>query len=171
MDGVVRMVTAEVTWALVRAGGALLMLAAFWLAGVVVQRVVQRVYEKTDPARQDVIRLMGQSAKFGLIAFGAVTALGTVGVNVATLVAGLGLTGFALGFALRDALSNFLAGVLLLVFRPFHRHDRITVTGFEGVVTAIDFRYTTLEAEDRRILIPNAMLFANPISLQRAPAA
>ena len=59
-------------------------------------------------------------AKLSLIVFGLVTALGTAGVNVSALVAGLGLTGFALGFAFRDVLSNLLAGVLILLYGHSH---------------------------------------------------
>ena len=55
--------------------------------------------------------------------------LGTLGINVSALVAGLGLTGFALGFAFRDALSNVLAGVMILLYHPFHRGDCANITG------------------------------------------
>ena len=80
---------------------------------------------------------------------------------------GLGLTGFALGFAFRDVLSNLLAGVLILLYRPFARGDRISVTGLEGVVTHIDLRYTNLEHEGNLMLIPNSNLFTNPITVFR----
>ena len=71
---------------------------------------------------------------------GLVTALGTLGVDVSALVAGLGLTGFALGFAVKDTISNILAGVLLLVYRPFSKKDYVedsmdldaTSHGFRG---------------------------------------
>ena len=75
------------------------------------------------------------------------------------------MTGFALGFAFRDVLSNVLAGVLILLYRPFRRGDKIRVTGFEGSVTNIDLRYTTIDAADRIILIPNSNLFTNPIEV------
>ena len=68
-----------------------------------------------------VVRLMAMAARVTLLVAGIVTALGTVGVDVSALVAGLGLTGFALGFAIKDTISNILAGVLLLVYRPFSR--------------------------------------------------
>jgi small-conductance mechanosensitive channel len=168
MDDLGRVFSAQVLWIAARAGGALAALIGFWLAGAIVQRVTDRFYERAEVSKRDVIRLISQTAKFALIVLGVVTALGTVGVNVAALVAGLGLTGFALGFALRDALSNVLAGMLILMYRPFRRDDRIAVSGFEGLVTAVDFRYTTLETEDRRILIPNSILFTNPISLHRS---
>jgi Mechanosensitive ion channel len=87
--------------------------------------------------------------------------LGTVGINVSALVAGLGLTGFALGFALKDALSNMLAGVLILSYRPFRHGQRIEVSGYQGTFANIDFRYTTLQTEEKTILLPNANLFTN----------
>ena len=52
---------------------------------------------------------------------GVITALGTIGVDVTGLVAGFGLTGFAVGFAMKDALANLLAGVMILLYRPFRK--------------------------------------------------
>ena len=149
-------------------GASLLILLAFWLASVSAKKIICRVERTADTARQDVLNLLGQIAKIGLVVFGAVTALGTLGVNVSALVAGLGLTGFALGFAFRDALSNVLAGILIFMYHPFRRGDHIAVTGFEGVVIGIDLRYTTLRAEGKILLIPNSTLFTNPISVTNA---
>ena len=151
-----------------RIAAGLLVFLAFWFASVILQKTIRRIYQKSDPGKKDVIHLMGQAVKIGLLVFGAVTALGTMGINVSALVAGLGLTGFALGFALRDALSNLLAGVSILIYRPFRRNDHISVAGFEGTVIEIDLRYTTLQAEDKKFLIPNSTLFTNPISLLEA---
>lgn len=138
--------------------------AAFWVAAVIADRAVRRV---TGLARINMLvaALLSRTARFTLIGLGVVTALGTLGVNIAALVAGLGLTGFALGFALKDTISNLLAGVLLLLYRPFGVNDRISVSGHEGTVVAIDLRYTTLQQEARRILIPNSVLFTNPITV------
>jgi small-conductance mechanosensitive channel len=88
-----------------------------------------------------------------------------MGVNVSALVAGLGLTGFALGFALKDVLSNLIAGILILLYRPFRLNDYITVGGLQGIVTEIDLRYTRLEKEGEAYLIPNSVLFTNSIGL------
>jgi small-conductance mechanosensitive channel len=115
----------------------------------------------------DLFDLLGRVASVSLILFGFITGLGTVGVDVSALVAGLGLTGFALGFAFRDVLSNLLAGVLILLYRPFSRGDRISVTGLEGMVTHIDLRYTNLECDGNLVLIPNSSLFTNPIIVFR----
>ena len=97
--------------------------------------------------------------------FGFVTALGTLGIDVSALVAGLGLMGFALGFALKDIISNLLSGVLILLYRPFEKGNRIKISSYEGIVVSIDLRYTELDCEGKKVLIPNSKLFADPITV------
>lgn len=137
----------------------------FWIAGVVVEYVVSRFDRKVGEGRKDVFQFLAKIVKTCVLVFGAVTALGTLGINVSALVAGLGLTGFALGFALKDVLSNLLAGMLILIYRPFRINDRILVTGanLEGLVIHIDLRYTVLQNEDKLLLVPNSMLFTNAL--------
>jgi small conductance mechanosensitive channel len=135
---------------------------AFWVAARIVHAIIRRLHTHADE-NADLLDLLGRVARVGLNVLGVVTALGTAGVNVSALVAGLGLTGFALGFAFRDVLSNLLAGVLILLYRPFARGARISVTGLEGVVTEIDLRYTKLSCDGDLVLIPNSNLFTNPI--------
>ena len=162
------LVTAAVLF-LPRLGVSILTFVGFWVAAAVLGAILGRFGERTHVGT-DVVRLAQRMTKTGLLVFGAVTALGTTGINVSALVAGLGLTGFALGFAFRDILANVVAGVLILVYRPFTRNDRVAVAGFEGTVSEIDLRYTTLTTEDKRILIPNSTLFTNAISVAQSAA-
>ena len=151
-----------------RLGAGLLVALAFWLVGRVLRAAVSRYLAgHLDPS---VAALICQALHLTALALGLVTALGTVGIDVTALVAGLGLTGFALGFALKDLVANMVAGVLVLVYRPFHRQDRVAVAGFEGVVREIDLRYTTLETDEQIILIPNQTLLANAVTISRGPA-
>jgi small conductance mechanosensitive channel len=144
---------------------AIVIFFAFWIIAVIVSRIIRRVWlERTkDP---DVVRLLEQTARVSILTFGAVTALGTVGINILALVAGLGLTGFALGFAFKDALSNYLSGILLIIYKPFTYHDEISVSGQHGVVTDINLRYTVLVNDEQTILIPNSQLFSNVVIIQ-----
>lgn len=153
-----------------RVGGALLVFAGFWIASLIVPPLLGRVGKRTPAHHAALLELGGQCAKIAWRVFGVVSALGTLGVDVSALVAGLGLTGFALGFALKDVISNVLAGVLILFYRPFGRGDHITSAGMEGLVTNIDLRYTTLLAGDKRILIPNSNLLTNAIVVNPPPA-
>jgi small-conductance mechanosensitive channel len=149
-----------------RIGMGLVVIFFFWLITVAVRQFIGRISEKTDFNTRFVLRLAGRMASIAIMVFGVVTGLGTMGIEVSALVAGLGLTGFALGFALKDVLSNFIAGVLILLYRPFSVNDSITVAGYEGAVTEIDLRYTTLRKEDQKILIPNSVLFTNTIAVR-----
>jgi small conductance mechanosensitive channel len=117
-----------------------------------------------------VINLLARSANVVLLVIGFVTALGTLGIDVSAIVASLGLTGFALGFALKDSISNLLSGVLILIYRPFVVGDTIMVKSFEGRVSTIDLRYTRLELDGDKILVPNSLLFSNPISIKSGSA-
>ena len=165
MQTITKQLAAQVAFLVPKIAMGLLMLFVFGLAGHLLQKIIGRLGLSANTSKQDVLTLMGQTGKVGLFILGAVTALGTMGINVSALVTGLGLTGFALGFAFRDSLSNILAGILILMYQPFHRNDHIAVAGFEGAVVGIDLRYTTLIAEDKKLLIPNSLLFNNPISL------
>lgn len=156
---------------LIRIGTSLLVFAGFWIASKVVHAVIRRLHSRVPAGNADLLDLLGRIAGLALLLFGFVTALGTIGIDVSALVAGLGLTGFALGFAFRDVLSNLLAGVLILLYRPFGRGDHIATTGFDGVVVQIDLRYTTLQSESKIILIPNSNLFTNPIEVRGRSAA
>lgn len=140
-------------------------LVAFWLAAAVTLAVLRRVAARSEGGRRDVLRLAGRALYVSLLVIGIVSALGTVGINVGAMIASLGLIGFALGFALKDTLSNLLSGVMILLYRPFRIGDRIAAAGLEGIVASIDLRYTTLSAEDRRLLLPNSMLFTNTITV------
>ena len=84
---------------------ALLLLFVFWLASRMVRKVIFAAGEKGE-VDDHVVRLMAMTARVGLLIAGLITALGTMGVDVSALVAGLGLTGFALGFAVKDTISN-----------------------------------------------------------------
>jgi small-conductance mechanosensitive channel len=144
---------------------ALLVFGAFWIGGSVLRKVIIRVGESRRFDRY-LARLFGKTARVAMIIVGVVTALGTVGVDVTALVAGVGLTGFALGFALKDIVSNVLSGILIIIYKPFQHGDGIKVSSFEGTVTNIDLRYTTLDTGDAKIFVPNSLLFTNAITVR-----
>ncbi len=110
-----------------------------------------------------IVKLLGRTAKYLLMLLGLITALGTLGVDVSAMVAGLGLTGFALGFALKDILSNLISGILILLYEPFKLNDFIVVDKYEGKVMDINLRYTTISQEGNDVLVPNSFLFSKPI--------
>ena len=145
-------------------GAAAVVFLIFWLLAGMARAAVLKFSQRAR-VQEPIASLLARSTKLVLIFFGMVTALGTLGIDITALVAGLGLTGFALGFALKDTISNLLAGVLLMIYRPFDINDRVQIGGHEGRVNTIDLRYTTLMDEDKKILIPNSMIFTNTVTV------
>ena len=101
-----------------------------------------------------------------MVIVGLITALGTIGVNISAIVAGLALTGFAFGFAFKDMLSNFISGVLIFIYELFKLGDTIEVEGKTGKVIDINLRYVTIEAEDQKVLVPNSISVSKVISVK-----
>jgi len=148
----------------------LLIFLGFLVMSLIIKKIISNLEKHADPQREQLLALIGDVARITLMIFGVITALGTMGINVSALVAGLGLTGFALGFAFRDALSNLLAGVMILMYHPFRRGDHIAITslaGLDGEVVSIDLRYTTLQTQEKKFLVPNSLLLTNAISVNR----
>lgn len=136
---------------------------------ILIKLVKKAIIETTAKFELDahLSLLLVRTSRITLFVLGLVTALGTLGINVSALVAGFGLTGFALGFALKDTISNFLSGILILLYQPFKIGDAIEVSGFSGTVAAIDLRYTELTNKDHKVLIPNSKLFTDPITVKQ----
>ncbi len=87
----------------------------------------------------------------------------------AQLIQLLGISGVAIGFAFRDILQNFLAGLLILLTEPFRINDQIVVGSFEGTVEEIETRATTIRTYDgRRVVIPNTNLFTQSVTVNTA---
>jgi small-conductance mechanosensitive channel len=154
-----------------RIAWAIVLLLAFWAGGVVVRMSCYRIANRLGRPREQVFRLIGSAGKILSILVGLIVALGVLGVDVAAMIAALGLGGFALGFALKDVLSNLLAGALLLVNQPFRLGDHITVAGCDGEVMEINLRYTVLKGADKQFLIPNSTLFTTVIHLDDQPGS
>ena len=147
-----------------RVGGVAVVLLVFWILLKGTKKIIAKSTERLA-LDTHLTSLLTRASNVTLIGFGFVTALGTLGVNVSALVAGLGLIGFATGFALKDTIANLLSGVLILLYRPFEVGNHIKIAGYEGIVVSIDLRYTELEGEGRRILIPNSKSFTDPITV------
>jgi small-conductance mechanosensitive channel len=114
--------------------------------------------------------LLSSAVFYVIFVFGVFTGLGTMGIDMTPILAGLGLGGFALGFAFRDALSNLLAGIMILIYKPFEEKDTISVVGCEGKVMEINLRYTVLDGGDQTFMIPNSLILNNPLKILKTEA-
>ena len=109
--------------------------------------------------------LVGKLAYFGTLLLGTVVALSIGGVNLGWVVGSLGLVTVALGLALQDILSNFVAGIVLLLEHPFTRGDQIAMGDVEGTVEDVRVRATQLRTPDgQQLIIPNKLLFTSVLT-------
>lgn len=149
---------------------AIVVFAVFYLAGRSIRSQVKRLTRKHRQAR-NLGLVLGRLSQGITILVGLFVALSIVipSFKAGDLVQLLGVSGVAIGFAFRDILQNFLAGILILLTEPFQIDDQIIFKNFEGTVENIQTRATTIKTYDgRRILIPNAELFTNSVTVNTA---
>jgi small conductance mechanosensitive channel len=153
-----------------KVGLSLLILVLFWIGARVARGVIGRVGRR-DVNRVDLYEVLGSAISLTIIGFGAMSALGTIGVDVTAVIAGIGIAGVALGFALKDIVSNFTAGVMIITFRPFVRGDLVDISGAKGEVVGIDLRNTHLRGDTADYLVPNQNILSNVVTIERRPRA
>jgi small-conductance mechanosensitive channel len=115
--------------------------------------------------------LLGRIASGALVTVGLFAAATVIfpTLTPGSLVAGLGVTSVAIGFAFKDILQNFFAGILILWRRPFRVGDQIRTNGYEGTVEEINIRSTRLKTYDgERAVLPNGDVYMNAILVRTA---
>lgn len=140
-----------------------------WLIALIIKYTMRHFSKRSqNKGRAYLTKLFSEIVYVTILLMGAITALGTMGINVLALVTGLGLAGFALGFALKDVLSNLLAGFIVLFFHPFRIDDIISVDDAKGQVYSINLRYTKLRGDGKRFLIPNSVVITKTVTVDES---
>ncbi len=163
-----------VDWAVSPTGGiALAMSLVKFIVILVVAAVVARVVASVlvgtlDRSHLHVSALLRDFIKNTtrkvLFLVGVMMALSELGIEVGPLIAGLGVAGFVIGFALQDSLSNFAAGVMILLYRPYDITDIVEVAGHTGKVAEMSLVSTTLLTFDNQVLtVPNGKIWGDVI--------
>ena len=137
-----------------------------WLVKALVRRTTS-----ADSSHRTLRLAMGRVAQGAILVIGTLVAVAAAfpGFTPGNLVSALGIGGIAIGFAFKDIFENFLAGILILITRPFRIGDQIIYSHYEGTVEEIQTRATWLKTYDgRRILIPNSELFKNSVTVNTA---
>jgi small conductance mechanosensitive channel len=143
----------------------LVLFFAFFITGIILAKVLRRITVKAHPDSKQVFSLLERGTFVIFLILGLVAGLANIGINMSALLAGIGIISLGLGYALKDVISNQLAGFLILIYRPFRINDLIKIIDYQGVVTKIDLRYVTLELDNNKILIPNSILFTNAVTV------
>lgn len=140
-------------------------LLVFFLLALLAQSFIRKLAHHSG-SRRYLLTVMSRAVKTGIIMIGCISALGTLGVNVTAMVTSLGLVGFSLGFALRDLLSNLIAGAMILFYQPFEVGSMLTVGDITGQVREINLRYTVIASSEHQLLVPNANLLNGTIKIK-----
>jgi len=140
----------------------ILFLLSLYFGGVL-SGMLRRALEKRE-ADPEVSLLVVKITRWSIVIIGTIAALNQIGFDLTAFLAGLGVVGFTVGFAIQDVSKNFVAGILLLLQQPFDIDDVIEVTGFSGTVLTVNLRATEMRTFDGRLVqIPNADVFTSPI--------
>ncbi len=134
-----------------------------WLAKTLV-RIARRLMGKAGLDAM-LVSFLGHILYTVLLLVVIIAALDQLGVQTTSLIAVFGAAGLAIGLALKDSLSNFSSGVMLIIFRPFKVGDAIEAAGITGVVEEVRIFNTILRTGDNReIIVPNSHIYAGPIT-------
>ncbi|HFC8830847.1 TPA: mechanosensitive ion channel family protein [Neisseria subflava] len=142
-------------------------LAIFFIGRWVTTRVVTLMKTALTRAKVDktLVSFLGNVANIGLLILIIIAALGKLGIPTTSVTALIGGAGLAVALSLKDQLSNFAAGVLIILFRPFKVGDFIRVNGFEGIVREIKMVQTSLSTPDNEeVVLPNSVVMTNSIT-------
>ncbi len=146
-------------------GFSIITLLAFYILSRVLSKITKKavsVSEKTS----DLLRQFCVSAvRKTTMIIGIIVSLSMLGVNIGPLVAGIGAAGFVIGFALQGTLSNFAAGLMILMYRPYDVGHIIKAGGKKGIVDTMNLVSTTIKTFDNQVvIIPNGTIWGDVIT-------
>lgn len=143
----------------------MIILLVTWKASLWVQRVIDRATAASGVTVSRLLRSMLLSVSRNMVLFlGALIALSQLGISLGPLLAGLGIAGFIIGFALQDSLANFASGMLILLYKPFDLGDTIEVAGARGRVNHMTLVNTTiLTFDNQTVIVPNNKIWQDVI--------
>jgi len=143
--------------------GAVVFLLLAWIAAGWSRRIVRRALERAS-FDSTLTLFFANVARWLVLLLALLACLGIFGIQTTSFAAVIGAAGLAIGLAFQGALSNVAAGVMLLIFRPFSVGDVVNAGGVIGKVTEIQLFTTTFDTPDnRRIIVPNALIFGQTI--------
>ncbi len=132
---------------------------AYFIAGRV-RKILLRVLKD-----EMLANFLSKVAFVGILILVVVATLGTMGVQTTSIIAALGAAGLAIALALKDSLSNLASGIMLIVFRPFTKDDKIELNGTIGVVEDISLFHTYMRTADGKLVImPNTSVATSQIT-------
>jgi len=144
--------------------GALVILVLGWWGARLLRGLLGRSMARAG-VDQTLVRFVGSLFYTAVMVLVVIAALGRLGVNTTSFAAIVAAAGLAVGLAFQDSLSNFAAGVLLIVFRPFKAGDYVEAGGVAGSIEQVEVFTTVLKTPDnRRVIVPNSQITGGSIT-------
>ena len=138
--------------------------ATFKIASIVQQLVTSALGRRQVRLSELLKRMIVSTSRGIIIVIGLLVALSQIGISLGPLLAGLGIAGFVIGFALQDTLSNFASGLMILLYRPFDVSDVVEAGGVFGTVSHMSLVNTTILTFDNQTLVlPNNKIWGDVI--------
>ncbi len=163
MEGIMQNAGALLATYGMRVVGALTVLVVGWIAAKIIRNGVRKALERTK-MDATLVPFLTKLVYYAVVTFVILAVLRLFGVETTGMIAVLGAAGLAVGLALQGTLSNFAAGVMLLIFRPFKVGDFIDAGGAAGSVQEIGVFSTTLHSGDNvKIVLPNSAISGSTI--------
>jgi small conductance mechanosensitive channel len=142
----------------------LVVIAVFWLLSRLTERFVARLVDRSEGVSELSRRILLGVASRTVLGLGIFVALSQIGINVTALLAGLGIAGFIIGFALQNTLGNFASGAMILMYHPFDVGDVIEAAGVYGTVHGMSLVSTTiLTFDNQTLVVPNSKIWGDVI--------
>ena len=141
----------------------LILIIGRWLS----RKISIFIGQQLEKHNVDVIltRFLENIAYYTLLILVIITAVGQLGINTTSFLTIVGAAGLAVGLALKDSLSNFASGVMLILFRPFQVGDFVEAGGVTGAVQGITMFNTILNTPDnQQVIVPNGIITSNVIT-------
>jgi len=130
-------------------------LVLYWLVGMILARTLKHS-RAVDAGLEHILM---RTYRIVVLTFIAVLVLSQFGVNVAALLAGLSVVGIAVGFAAQDTVQNYIAGITILIDKPFSVGDNVEINGVFGSVNKITLRSTRVRTQNGEIMVmPNVQM-------------
>lgn len=130
----------------------------------VVKRILKAILLKRAKRDEAMVNFIAALVDVILKIIVLITALATMGINTASIIAVIGTCGVAIGLALKDSLGNIASGIMIIFNKPFRKDDYVEIAGKEGRITSINLFNTTLRTDDNtEIIVPNSEAVNDPI--------
>ena len=144
----------------------LLILFVFWQFAKLVEKVAEKALGSSRVKISNLLRSMIQSTVRNIVfLIGLLLAISQLGISLGPLLAGIGIVGFIIGFALQGTLSNFASGVMILLYRPFDVGDVVEAGGVLGKVNHMSLVNTTfMTLDNQRLIVPNNLVWEGVIT-------